>query len=173
MLSVGYVQGKLGFASFVLQQTAATISLHPRAVGGSHRQPCEDRRLQGLMHRKGRDMRITLHPRLGVSRKEKRPNCFPKYQLLGASSSAVLALLYLQEMCTPGCVLTALVPLTPASTSRSSPQAQTCTSLAQGQNCHWSWFGERQRDNMHSMGGGMRRDEQRKKPVGTTTSQIS
>ena len=52
---------------------------------------------------------MTVHPRLKVSRSEKRPNYLPNYQLPGASSSAVLALWYLQERRPPLCVLTVVV----------------------------------------------------------------
>ena len=60
---------------------------------------------------------------------------------------------------------------TPAITSRSGPQAQACPCQAHGQGCHWSWFGEQQRDAIHGRTG-IRKDARRKKPVGMTTNQI-
>ena len=60
---------------------------------------------------------------------------------------------------------------TPAITSRSGPQAQACPCQAHGQGCHWSWFGEEQRDAIHGRTG-IRKDARRKKPVGMTTNQI-
>ena len=102
--------------------------------------------------------------------KRKASKPIADYRLLRASSYAVVALLYLQEMC-PACSVLTACALTPAIASRSGPQAHACPCQAHGQGCHWSWFGEEQRDAMHGRTG-IRKDARRKKPVGTTTNQI-
>ena len=50
-------------------------------------------------------------PQVRGMEKRKASKLLADYHLLRASSCAVGALFHLQEMCPPGCVLTALVPL--------------------------------------------------------------